>query len=279
MSDSRVDTYAPQNRLIRTTEVRFRAPGEGPRLAGTLYLPEGAEPPLPGLVVAHGAGSRRSRHERFSRTAAAAGFAVLALDLRGHGDSSGQVDADSHLDVVAAADYLRRRPAVDGERICFRGSSMGSYLGLLAAGEAGLCALALLCPATEGVLLAGLENLDKREEEGEVKLTARFDKEGLRAALTRRNVFRLAEHITTPTLIVQARGDTTVPPDESLKLAADLKGPTQVILLPGGDHASAQASPEVDYLVVEWLTRTAGRAPAPSTEPLGKPPASPSRPT
>lgn len=93
-------------------------------LAATLYLPDPSDGlPTPGLVVGHGAGSRRARHDAFCRAACSQGLAVLALDLRGH-------------------------PAVDGRHLCYRGSSMGGFYGLKAASEAGFAALAarVRCP-------------------------------------------------------------------------------------------------------------------------------------
>ncbi len=96
--------------------------------------------------MGHGAGSRRESHDEFCRAACAGGFAVLAVDLRGHGESAGCADGPLELDLIAAAQHLRQPPEVDGERLCYRGSSMGGFYGLRAAVAAGLSALALLCP-------------------------------------------------------------------------------------------------------------------------------------
>ena len=109
---------------------------------------------LPGLVVAHGAGSRASRHEAFCIEAQRQGFAVLAIDLRGHGDSDGSADGPLELDILAAADYLRHHPEVDPARIYYRGSSMGGFYGLKAATRPVFAAVALVCPASERDLLA-----------------------------------------------------------------------------------------------------------------------------
>src|SRR3954467_11236005 len=52
-------------------------------LAFTLWLPE--RPPWGGLVVIHGAGSRKENHHDMARAARAAGMAAGALDPRGPG--------------------------------------------------------------------------------------------------------------------------------------------------------------------------------------------------
>jgi dipeptidyl aminopeptidase/acylaminoacyl peptidase len=67
---------------------------------------------------------------------------VLTLDQRGtpgHGEAYrrtadlGGSDVD---DVLAAAEYLSRRPEIDASRIAFVGTSRGAYAGLLAAQRA-----------------------------------------------------------------------------------------------------------------------------------------------
>ncbi len=55
-------------------------------LAYALWLPDDP-PPWPGVVIVHGAGSRKQNHADFARLATAAGWAALAFDLAGHGDS------------------------------------------------------------------------------------------------------------------------------------------------------------------------------------------------
>ena len=158
----------------RTQEVRILSPpkpGEPPaiELAATLYLP--SEAPVgeraPGLIVGHGAGSRRSRHAEFCREACATGFVVLALDFRGHGESAGLADGPLESDLVAAAAFFRAHPGVVPEKICYRGSSMGGFYGLKAAPEAAFAAMALLCPATESVILHAI---DQHEAGGDERI-------------------------------------------------------------------------------------------------------------
>ncbi len=238
---------------------RADASAQAPRLAATLYLPADAGHPLPGLLVGHGAGSRRDRHASFCRTAAAHGLAVLAFDFRGHGESEGRVDGRLDEDVVAAARALRRHPAVSGP-IGYRGSSMGAYNGVLAARAARLDALALLCTADETVLSSGLDRLERGDFEEPAAM--RVDVPATRRALAGHDLMAEAAKIRTPALLLHARGDDVVPIVVSLRLAGALAGPAEVLLLPGGDHSALQSDPTVHERVATWLGDTLRRVAA-----------------
>src|SRR4030095_15029384 len=81
-----------------------------------------------------------------------AGIAARAIDLRGHGQSSGSAQ-DLRLmiqDVRAAARWLAVRPNVRGDQIAIVGASLGASLALLAAGDVPqVRALALLSPSLD----------------------------------------------------------------------------------------------------------------------------------
>jgi dienelactone hydrolase len=66
---------------------------DGVLLAYTLYTPDGAAPAggWPGVVVLHGLGSTRGSVGAISTSFVNAGYAVLAYDSRGHGESGGDV--------------------------------------------------------------------------------------------------------------------------------------------------------------------------------------------
>jgi pimeloyl-ACP methyl ester carboxylesterase len=208
---------------------------------------------LPGLIVGHGAGSRRLHHDRFARTACLAGMVVLALDFRGHGDSDGVLDGPAEHDLVAAAAFLRGLDDVDPRRISYRGSSLGGYYGLQAAGPAGFSSMVLVCPATEAVMLGALDGGFDEDRARERGLDLRADADALRAYFAEHDVMTTAAAIDCDVLLVHARGDTVVPLASSLELAAHLAGRTDVVILPGGDHSSAQGSEAIDRLTVRWL--------------------------
>ena len=124
--------------------VRIDLAGEVP---ATLYVPRPAsgeippfglpEPPPPGerppvVVVVHGFSEDRAMMSPFARSLAEAGYAALAIDVRGHGENRNGLargmgsDAALVADVGEAVDFLRTSPYVDGSRIALAGHSMGA---------------------------------------------------------------------------------------------------------------------------------------------------------
>ena len=106
--------------------------GSADGLAYDLWLPD-ARPPWPAMVILHGAGSRKENHGDFAAPARRPGWAALAYDQRGHGDSR-------RRDVARGA---RRRGAMAGcsadstastrAGSALRGSSLGGFVAIHAA--------------------------------------------------------------------------------------------------------------------------------------------------
>lgn len=262
--------------------VRFAAPASyratsSILLSATLYRPAAAAPSLagcngrPGLLVGHGAGSHRGRHRTFCRVACAAGFVVLGLDFRGHGDSEGVADGPLELDIAAASEFLRRVPGVDRRFLCYRGSSMGGFYGIRAAPAVGFAAMALLCPASHSVLLeavaaaAAATSPPSGTEGGTVAAAAaspptRWDLPALRSYYEQEDDLAAAAQVNCPVLIIHARNDEVVPVTHSLELAGHVAGEATVRLLPGGSHTSAQHDPQIHRYTVNWLKHALGRA-------------------
>jgi pimeloyl-ACP methyl ester carboxylesterase len=123
----------------------------GSALAHVLDRPDGD--PWGGLVILHGAGSRKENHADMARAAAAAGLATVRFDMRGHGETGGLLDGRAIEDVVAAAGLLP-----PGLPVALRGSSMGGYLALVSARAVGAAAVVAICPAPAPLLARGLRD-------------------------------------------------------------------------------------------------------------------------
>jgi alpha-beta hydrolase superfamily lysophospholipase len=199
-------------------------------LAYTLWRPD--EEPWGGLVVIHGASSRKENHHDFARAARDAGLAVVVPDLRGHGESEGALDARVLDDLAQVAELVPEPRAL-------RGSSMGGYLAIAAAERVGAKAVVAICPASHEQLLRGL-----RGEQFEFAV----DRPSLEAFLAEHPL----EPPDIPLLLLHAEGDERVPVEHSRELAA--RAPqAKLVIVPGGHHRSVQHDAELQGVALRWL--------------------------
>ncbi len=132
---------------------------DGVDLMGTFYAPQGTTPPWPAVLLLHMAYGNRQEWGDFPQKLAAAGHAVLAIDLRGQGESGGSLDwSKGPQDVPQAWQYLVQRPLVDPQRTAIVGASFGANLALVqGAAEESIRTVVLLSPGLDyfGVSTAG----------------------------------------------------------------------------------------------------------------------------
>jgi pimeloyl-ACP methyl ester carboxylesterase len=204
-------------------------------LAWALFLPD--RPAEGGVVVLHGAGSRKESHYDFAGLCAASGLAAVVFDQRGHGESGGALDGRAVADVVAVSSVLPPGP------VGLRGSSMGGYLAIVAADAVGARGVVAICPATAQGLSEGVER-------HEYDFAA--DERGLRALLAEYPEDVAAEDIPCPLLLLHAAEDEVVPVHLSERLHQRSVG-SQLVIVPGGHHRSVQHDPDLQALSVRFL--------------------------
>jgi fermentation-respiration switch protein FrsA (DUF1100 family) len=90
------------------------------------------------VIVCHGLGSNKSRNLAMAQGLIEAGYNVLAIDLRAHGESGGQITTygdRERLDVLAAVRWLLTTHPDRSERIEGAGASMGGAALIAAAAD------------------------------------------------------------------------------------------------------------------------------------------------
>ncbi|MBI2655653.1 alpha/beta fold hydrolase [Candidatus Woesearchaeota archaeon] len=117
---------------------------------GLLVLPASAEEALPGIVLLPGAGVSKESELGLAKKIALLDAAVLVIDQRGTGETTGQVNSieqdyldfadakepSQHLmvyDALRAYDLLHSAPFVDPERTIMVGESLGGRIAVIAA--------------------------------------------------------------------------------------------------------------------------------------------------
>jgi dienelactone hydrolase len=229
----------------------FLPPASGdPLSAFTNPLPPDQRPPA--LILGHGISSDRTNLSSLARRLAESGFAVLTLDLRGHGENRnpfpiGRARADALApDFAAAVDFLRTSPLVDGSRIAVAGHSMGAGAALdFATRDSGLDAVVAISSGSSSLL---------------------------------------GPQRPPNVLFIFAAGDPERVKTRSAALASKLAGGTEPALgstsgdfrqgtalrrveIPGADHATIVWSDAAFSEIVAWLDSAFGREPSGASAP------------
>jgi len=231
----------------------FDLPGNEP---ATLFLP-GAPGPIftaltlqpkaigerpPGVVLVHGYSGDRAGMSRLARRMAQNGYAVLTIDLHGHGQNrnpfansfAGQPEP-LRGDIKNAVDYMRNSQLVDPARIIVAGHSMGAGAALdYAEQDSGLAG---------SVMISGGFSLWGQNPRNALFIFAQHDPPFI-AMLSRQIAAKL------------------VPVDqvEEGKLYGDFaKGSAvEVVNVAGVDHGGIISSPEAARMIIEWLDSASG---------------------
>lgn len=207
---------------VETVQLRTQ---DGVNIAASFYAPpkSGAA----GVVLVHMVGRNRGDWADLAGELQAAGYAVLAIDLRGHGESGGsKAWTKMTADVEAAVDFLRRQGDTDATRIGIVGASIGANLALVvAAADPQVKTVVLLSPG-----------LDYRGVQTE---------EAMRAYGQR------------PALIVASQEDGYAT-DSSRTLDGLAQGKHQLKIYKGAGHGTRMFGPEPGLadLIAQWLDET-----------------------
>ena len=105
---------------------------EDDRLSGRLVTPATG---VPAVLFVHGWGGSQQRDTERAKALSQLGFVSFTFDLRGHGDSSNDLQSvtrqDGLHDLCLAYDFLAAQPQVDKSSIAVVGSSYGAYLATI----------------------------------------------------------------------------------------------------------------------------------------------------
>ena len=136
---------------------------DGLVLKGTLYLPEGAKEARPVVILLPMMANDRKSWEDFPKMLASAGYAALAMDQRGHGESvwrgkkkvgytqfTNSEFAKMATDLGFVLKGLSNQKKVDTSRVAILGASIGANAALVYAAEhLAVRAVALLSPGLD----------------------------------------------------------------------------------------------------------------------------------
>lgn len=216
---------------VRDAE-QVRVPGHGVNLGGYFFKPVAGQPPYPALILLHGFAGHAHNMVGLARAAAANGYAALALSLRGWLGSEGENDQGLRqpLDILAAIDWLAKRPLVDRDRIALVGASMGGQVALLAAAHKP--------PVRAVAAFFAPTDLARWREANPYMRDYLDDLCGPEGLPVRSPILRVAQ-IDAPVLLLHGDRDENVPVEQSLAMAESLRNhgkDAEAVVIPGATH-------------------------------------------
>lgn len=264
----------------------------GQNMVGTLAMPEGAEGPVPIVLLFHGFLGERDElpiagiepmegmYTRAARALAGQGIASLRIEFIGSGESDGEW-ADTTFssqieDAIAALDYVETLEGIDAERIGLIGLSQGGLVASAVAGrdprvDSVVLWSAVASPAASYPGLIGAENFATGLSNPDgVTFTLPWGEETtIRQPffLDVYNVDPVAEitDYAGPLMVVVGLRDTTVAPMPYMGqlYTNNHEGPEMLVEI-DGDHIFDVLNPEVGPVVLDdviawslaWLTQT-----------------------
>ena len=250
---------------LAVTEVAFEGTDGVPLSAWWTPPPPGDGPPRAAVLV-HGWGGNRS-DEYIRKTAPLyreAGYGVLMLDLRGHGESGGDrrtLGYGEVRDVRGALAWLEEKGFEPGE-VVLHGWSMGGATVVRSAPGTGVAAVVEEAGYADLPLLlrdqlpenSGLPRLFNPGAFLAASLFLDFDPWAVRP---RREAARLQKE-GIPLFVIHSTADETVP-YEHAKLFARANPDAELWTLAGYEHVEAYEHPGYEERIDDFLDRATGR--------------------
>ncbi|VAW30973.1 hypothetical protein MNBD_CHLOROFLEXI01-4958 [hydrothermal vent metagenome] len=220
-----VDTVEEPAAVEPGSETVMIEASDGLQIEATFATPGGVVP-FPGVIFLHMLGSNRTAWDDagLSEQLLQNGYAVLNVDMRGHGGTGGTVDWQlAEDDMQRVWDYFVSQEVVDGEKTAVIGASIGANLSLITAvNEPQINTVILLSP--------GLNYRDVTTDDA------------------------IIEYGNRPILIVASEEDSYAA-DSSRTLQEAATGQAELQLYNGAGHGTSMFSKETSLpdLILDWL--------------------------
>lgn len=239
----------------------LRIPYQGKTLAAVLRKPAGAARP-PVVVMVMGLDSAKEEMIAYQDTFLARGMATLTFDGPGQGEAEYDfaIRGDYEVVVKAVIDWLETRRDVDAGRIGLWGVSLGGYYAPRA------CAFEKRVAAC--IALAGpydwLESWDRLPEITRAAFRVRShaaDEAAAKRHAATLSLAGVAAKIECPIFIVSGRLDRIVPAEEAERLAAEVKGACELLIIADGNHVANNRPYRYRPQTADWMAERLGVAP------------------
>jgi 2,6-dihydroxypseudooxynicotine hydrolase len=238
---------------LRPPGGRVEIPYQGKKLYGILRKPDGVKKP-PVVVMAVGLDSTKEEGDAYEQPFHPRGMATLMFD--GPGQGEGQYDfpirGDYEVPVKAVIDYIESRDDLDKNRVGMWGVSLGGYYAPRAAAfdKRIKGCIALGGPFDWGAAWDNLPDLTRLafQVRSHVKDVAEAKKNAHTLSLE-----GIAKNITCPIYIVNGRHDRIVPAVDAERLAREVTGKAELVMVEDGNHIANNRAYRWRSQSADWL--------------------------
>lgn len=242
---------------------RVLIPYEGTQLAAILRKPGNTKirvngrPPV--VLMTMGLDSTKEELMTFEATFLSRGMATLAFDGPGQGEAEYELPIryDYENVVGPVIDWVMQREELDGNRIGIWGISLGGYYGpRTVAFETRIKACISNCgPYDWGSLWEKLPDLTR--DAFRVRSHSANDEQARQRAklLTLEGI---ASRIECPLFVIAGGMDRLCPPEDAKRLAAEAKGPVELLVIEDGNHVAHNRPYRYRPQSADWMAEELG---------------------
>jgi 2,6-dihydroxypseudooxynicotine hydrolase len=237
---------------------RIAIPFEGKTLYGILRKPPGVakspemKPPV--MAMACGLDSCKEETEAYEAPFLARGIATLVFDGPGQGEAEYDFPIRGNYEtaVKAVVDFIETRHDLDAARIGLWGVSLGGYYAPRAAAfESRVKAcISLSGPYDMADCWDSLPELTRETFRVRSHCATQADAKRNAATLSLKGI---ANRITCPMFIVTGKLDRVIPWQDAERLARDVKGPVELLLIDDGSHVANNRGYRWRLQSADWM--------------------------
>jgi pimeloyl-ACP methyl ester carboxylesterase len=200
-------------------------------------------------VYLHGIADNRSSAAGVIARFRPRGFNVIAYDSRAHGQSDG--DACTY-GVYEKLDLHRVLDTIPAGPVVLIGNSLGAAVALQeAAGDARVTAV-VAAETFSSLRTVATERAPSFFTAGEIRKAFELASREGRFDIDAASPEKAAMSIRVPVLLIHGAADRETPPEHSQRVLAALRGPKQLILVPGAGH-NESLRPDVWTAIEAWV--------------------------
>jgi alpha-beta hydrolase superfamily lysophospholipase len=238
-------------RLVPGTR-RIGVPWRTRRLPAYLSIPIDSQAPAPVIVMLNGATTTKEETFIWSQTFRDRGFAILAIDWPGTGESADGQPLSSYCDDMSEGifDIIEAEVDLDTSRVALFGASLGGVVAFRsAATDRRFAAVVAMTPPYDPRPWIG--SINPLVAQQLVSLAGHAP--SIHVLMSDFSLPDVVSRVRCPALVFGAARDLVVPPDEAMKLTSALGELGTLVWYPDGSHCLYDRVDDWSLVASEWL--------------------------